>query len=57
MPEMGLRTGGSDLASSNGPNWLIRNDDLFPVVFLDGLVYSFKLLCHDFDSRALLSLF
>lgn len=53
----GTRTSCGNLAGSNCPYWLIRNNDLLPVIFFDGLVDGFELLCYDLDSGALLSFF
>ena len=52
-----MLTGRSNLAGANGPNRLVRDDDLFPVVLFDSFVDSVELLRNDLDGRALLSLF
>ena len=50
------RTSGSDLAGANGPDGFIGNDDFRPAILADDLVHSSKLLGHNIDGGALLSL-
>lgn len=46
--------GGSDLPSTNSPNWFVRNDDLRPV--RDLVLDSLQLRSDDLDRLVVLSL-